>query len=317
MALNTVIQQGKFTSNGGAKVLQLRSDIDWMMVYNFTEASATNDVGCQFYWQRGMDDDDGLYYFKSGGGNALNMDNLGTGGVSLQDTSSAVWGAATAITSSTDATQPSFTVASTAALSTGDVVRVYGISGQTNLNGLEFEIEVVDGTHFRPNYALATTPGVAGTGGNYQVRQHDEPYQPERTFIFQMSAAANAVLTLSQAHVYEADDFVRLSFKGAAWGNHEQADGVSAKILSATASTITLDYDSTALGALAYPLPAAVPYSFAEVFPYGSLRANNTDAGRDAGFIAMQLAGGSDAPGGANGDVMYWVAGKSLSNLAE
>ena len=71
---NTIIQQGKFTSDGAAKNLAIRSDVDWMVVYNYTNAAATGDDSVKFYWQRGMDNGTGVYYYKDGGGNNLNLD---------------------------------------------------------------------------------------------------------------------------------------------------------------------------------------------------------------------------------------------------
>ena len=58
--------QGFFTSTGAAQILQLRSDVDWINVYNQTEiAAGASNTGLQFYWQRGMGQDKGLEY-KSG-----------------------------------------------------------------------------------------------------------------------------------------------------------------------------------------------------------------------------------------------------------
>jgi hypothetical protein len=53
---NTIIQQGRFTSTGAAKTLQIRSDIDWMKIYNVTVAAGaqTTAVGVEYYWQKGM-----------------------------------------------------------------------------------------------------------------------------------------------------------------------------------------------------------------------------------------------------------------------
>ena len=67
MADNTIIQQGRFTSTGVTKVIQLRSDIDWMRVYNLTVAdnNQTTAVGVEYYWQRGFAQDTGIEYKKS------------------------------------------------------------------------------------------------------------------------------------------------------------------------------------------------------------------------------------------------------------
>ena len=65
---STIIQQGSFTSDGTAKTLNIRSDIDWMEVFNATVAdddTTTTAIGVQYYWQRGMASDTGIEYKKS------------------------------------------------------------------------------------------------------------------------------------------------------------------------------------------------------------------------------------------------------------
>ena len=44
---NTIIQQGMFTSTGSSVTVNLRSDVDWMMVYNTTEAAASQTTTCR------------------------------------------------------------------------------------------------------------------------------------------------------------------------------------------------------------------------------------------------------------------------------
>ena len=53
MSYNTVIQQGRFTADGTNKILAIRSDIDWIRVYNESAITqATLDLGAEFYFQR-------------------------------------------------------------------------------------------------------------------------------------------------------------------------------------------------------------------------------------------------------------------------
>ena len=51
----TIIQQGTFVGTGGVINLPIRSDVDWIRVYNYTVAGAnqTVPVGVEYYWQRG------------------------------------------------------------------------------------------------------------------------------------------------------------------------------------------------------------------------------------------------------------------------
>jgi hypothetical protein len=59
--------QGKFTSTGANKILNIRSDVDWINVYNYTAAAqAAADLGFQYYFQRGMAQGTGIIYTKLG-----------------------------------------------------------------------------------------------------------------------------------------------------------------------------------------------------------------------------------------------------------
>jgi hypothetical protein len=88
-----------------------------------------------------------------------------------------------------------------------------------------------------------------------------------------------------------------------------------------TGNSITVNIDSTAFTAFAFPLSAAVPFTFAEVIPVGEDTASALTAGVDiltdatinTGYIGMILTGGASCPGGVVSDVVYWTAGKSFS----
>lgn len=320
MALDTVLQQGRFTSDGATKLISLRSDVDWMCVYNFTNAGATGDDSVKFYWQRGMADANAIRYFKSGGGNNLNLSTLTATGFTRIDTSNSPLTAAIAVTAATNATQPVVSTGNTGALVAGDVVLLTGMTGQESLSGLEFQVDtIVANTSFRIAYAMANSPGAAATAGNWRQVKWDPIFYPRRRFIANISAANPAVVTTTVDHGLTVGQEVRMVVPAAY--AMTQMNGLSATITAVTASTMTLDVDSSAFTAFAFPLPAAVPFSPALVVPLGQDTAQSlsssvdilADATDNQAVIAMSLPGGADAPGGASSDVMYWVAGKSFS----
>jgi len=320
MSFNTLIQQGKFTSNGATKLLSIRADADWMYVVNYTNAGATGDDSVRFYWQKGMADLAGLREFKSGGGNNLNMSVMTTTGFTRIDTSTNPLAAAIAVTGGTDATQPVYSTANTSDLVAGDVVRLSGLTGQENLAGIDFQVDtIVANTSFRVAYAIATTPGAAATAGNWRKVKWDPIYYPRRRFVGNISAANPAVVTCTVDHGLTVGQKVRLVVP-AVYGMVEM-DGLQGTITAVTANTMTLDVDSSGFTAFQFPLPAIVPFSPALVVPLGEDTAHAlsvsgdilADATDNQAFIGMSLPGGADAPGGAANDVMYWVAGRSLS----
>lgn len=340
MANFGVLQQGKFTSDGNAKTLNLRSDIDFITVYNFTNAMNGNgNDGVEFYWQRGMGNGSGMYKYLSGGTNALNEGVLAAStGFYVVNTTVSPLGAAYAITSSTDATRPVFTIPDTTAsvgLVAGDIVRIYGQSGQPNVNGYDVTIDAVGANDFRWAPALATTPGVVGAGGYFRKLNFDSIYYPRLRFIVDIdSSGTSTVVKCSIPSGYVAGQKVTVVVPQDAVSGTPVYGPMAAYIngLSGTVTsvndavgtqTVTLDIDSSSFGAFTFPdaVQAAGALSKALLIPEGEnspyAYSNNinvlSDAVYNTGYLGVTLKGGASAPGGGNNDVMYWVAGKSYS----
>lgn len=327
MALDTVIQQGRFTSTGTAVTLNLRSDVDWIWVYNETilnDAALAADRAAMCYFQRGMTNGRGVEHRKLGTVANDPMTTLqlaANAGFFLRDTSAAPETAAIAQTAITNATQPVVTTANTGALVTGSVVRLTGDTGQTSTQGFDFEVDtVVADTSFRMRFALANAPGVVGTGdGEYRHIRFDPLYYPRRRFIVNATRAASMVVTVSVSHGYTVGQAVRLHMPAPYL--MIEADGLVGTITATTASTITLDIDSTDFTAFAFPAAADVPFTWAQVVPFGEDTAEALDAAVDIlgdatvnqSLIGVELAGGNNSPAGATNDVIYWVAGKSFA----
>lgn len=321
----TIIQQGSFTSTGADKTLEIRSGVDWMRVYNLTQAAAANNgAGVEFYWQRGFAANDGMVYFHAAGSQVISISTAAAGvgggaigGFTLVDSSDQSTGAATALTAISTANPPVVTTASTALLRTGDVVRLNTIAGAPQLGGLDFSITVINGTTF--SLTNMAQLAVAGTTGFYRKINFPALYYPRRRFITKLSQAASAVVTTSVDHGYTVGQEIRFNVPDG-YGMTE-INGLSGTITAVTASTFTVNIDSSGFTAFAFPAAAAVPFSPAEAIPFGEDTAqalsSNVDILGDAtinqGYIGMVLAGGAASPGGANADVMYWVAGKSFN----
>lgn len=321
----TIIQQGNFTSTGANKTLEIRSDVDWMRVYNLTQAAAANaNAGVEFYWQRGFATNNGMVYFHAAGSQVISISTAAAGigagaigGFTLVDSSTQSTGAATALTAISTAATPRVTVASTALLTTGDVVRLNTIAGAPQLGGIDFTITVIDATHFDlANMAQLT---VAGTTGFYRKLNFPSLYYPRRRFITKITQATSAVVTTSVDHGYTVGQEIRFNVPSVY--AMTQMDGLSGTVTAVTAGTFTVDIDSSAFTAFAFPLAAIVPFSPAESIPFGEDTAQALssavdilgDATINQGYIGMVLGGGAASPGGANADVMYWVAGKSFN----
>lgn len=322
MAYNSLLQQGSFTADGSNKTLVIRADFDWIHVRNLTvlDAAGNGDLGEAFF-QRGMTNGRGIGYVKEATIGALVPDQLAANtGFNLINSTQNVVSAPVALTSSSDSTTPTFATGDTTGLATGSIVRVAGMSGATSLNSFDFEIDsVVANTSFDMRYDMANNPGVAGTGGTYRIINFDPQFYPRRRFVVDITQASSAVVTTSVQHGYTVGQVVRMNVP--APFDMVEMDGLSGTITAVTASTFTLDIDSTAFTEFSFALPADVPFSFAEVTPVGEdtgvALANNldilADATRDTAFIGVELVAGAASPAGQNNDVIYWVAGKSFS----
>ncbi len=327
MAYDTVIQQGRFTSAGTAKTLQIRSDLDWLKVYNITVAAAsqTTAIGVSYYWQRGFPAGAMWEHLKSNAANAANLDQyLTTGGFTLVDSSVQTPGTLNAtITAISNAAIPVVTNSGTNGLSAGDVVRIINVAGAQQLGGFDFTVgyNTLSSSTFSLDYMSQI---VAGTTGSWRKINFDPIFYPRRRYITKITQAASAVVTLSVTHGYQVGQSVRFVVP-AAFGMVEM-DGLQGTITAintttTSGNTITVNIDSSAFTAFAWPLTAAVPFTAAEVVPVGEDTAQAlssgvdilTDATINTAFIGITLAAGANSPAGQNGDVIYWVAGKSFS----
>jgi hypothetical protein len=89
-------------------------------------------------------------------------------------------------------------------------------------------------------------------------------------------------------------------------------------ITAVATNTVTVDIESSAFTAFAFPATAAVPFTPAVMVPVGEAAEESyvnllDDATTNTGYIGIQLAAGTTSPAGALNDVIYWVAGKSFS----
>jgi hypothetical protein len=323
----TIIQQGRFTSDGNAKILEIRSDVDWMWVFNYTAATVPQaGEAAVFYWQRGMAANDAFIDARNAGatadlwGTALGI-GATAGGFTLVDSSANPVGVSVAVTSTTNAAQPVVATGTTTGLVTGSVVRLIDITGACNISGFDFEIDtVVAGVSFRMRWALANAPG-AGTTGFYRQIKFDPIFYPRRRFIVNITQAAQAVITTSVTHGYTVGQEIRI-YVPAEFGMVEM-DGLFGTIVAVdlTNNTFTVDIDSTAFTAFAFPLATACPFTWAQAVPFGENTGEallqNVDILDDAtintAFIGMILDAGALAPAGQASDVIYWRAGKSFS----
>lgn len=352
MSYNTILQQGRFTSTGASVTLDLRSDLDWIKVYNETAAAqAAADLAYEFYWQRGMataGGQQGLFWTKLG---TVANDPVTVGqfaaaaGFVLVDSSIVTPGTANALTAITGANPPVVTTAATLP-AVGDIVRVTNLDNQPQIGGLDFTVTAAGGGTFTiGNITLANS--VASTAGFWRRIPFDAMFYPRNRYITWIENAVNPKVYMSVTHGFTVGQQVRLVLPGGAavWENYAALNGVQATILAINtaragneptnagiANNIVLDIDTSTFGVWnvfgaanneSYPAAAEVPFTPAQIVPIGedTAQALTTgvnilgDATRNTATLGITLIGGAAGPSGAANDIISWVAGKSFSVL--
>jgi hypothetical protein len=321
-----IIQSGRFTSTGVAKTLQIRSDFDWIQVYNYTKTTgngtAVTGSGFSFYWQVGMPVGGGIFTGKAAGAATLVEDQIAANaGFTPVDSSGYPLGAAFATTNISAANPPLILAATTPLV--GDIVRLYNNTLAREVNGYDFSVQTVNpGVSFTIGGAFnAAVDGNGAQPGLYRVVRFDPLYYPRSRYIMNITQAAQAVVTLTVPSGYVVGQSIRFSVPpqfGMIQLDQQVATIVAVNDALAT-QTITVNIDTTAYTAFTFPLNASYPFSPAMVVPMGEntayaiAQAQNilSDATYNTGYIGVILASGANSPAGANADVIYWVAGKS------
>lgn len=325
----TIIQVGNFTQPAGggvSQILQIRSGFDWIKTFNYTKYAAGNGAGgtgtvVEGFWQLGMPNGGGIGILKAAGATTLSTLQLAAGnGFTILDSSAQSIGPVIASTGITNATPPVVTVGSTATLATGNVVRITNSTGALNLSGIDYTINVINGTTFGLTYMVAA--GVA-TAANVRLVNYDPLYYPRRRVISAITLGASTVVTMTVTHGYTVGQVVRLNIPASS--GTVELNGLAGTVTAVDTvnNTVTLNINSTGFTAFVFPANAAVPFTPAEVVPVGedtaaALSATPVqnilaDATINTGFVGVLLPTGALTVGGVASDVIYWRAGKSFN----
>lgn len=324
--------QGRFISDGNAVSIGIASGLDYMWVINETVSFAAGaGTGARFYWQRGMTQGRGLVETKTAVTGALAIAQIAANsGFYLIDTSVNLPGPSLALTGITNGTPPVVNTANTSSLNEGDVVRIFSTVGAKQLGGIDFTIgNIIANTSFELSYMDAIANANPGAG-TFRRIPYNPYFYPSTRYITEISQATQAIVTLSVTHDYTVGQSIRFiipTVTALAFGMTE-LDGVEATIVAigqpdvdGATNTITVDVDTTGFTAFAFPLTTAPGFTPAQVVPIGEntatallLGANILgDATLNTAFFGIQLQAGTGSPAGVDGDVIYWVAGKSFS----
>jgi len=138
------INKYKLVSGGSAYNLAIGFNPDTVEVWNYTEWETDTKV-VKSYWHKGMTTDYAINEIceDTGANRSISTSNGFTVG-----TGASFSGAVLTVSGITAANPPVVTVGSTSTMTTGDVVRIHGVVGMTEVNNNDYKATVINSTTF-------------------------------------------------------------------------------------------------------------------------------------------------------------------------
>ncbi len=334
----TILDGGSFTSTGAGVKIPLPSSADYFRTWNITQmplapATAVVIAGEWFGAKFGAGQtaaNDGIRWKKTNSTSAINIDTFATStasnGFTYVTTAPLVEAqnanAITAITAASPAV-----VSQTNTYSENDVVYLYNTTGMLQIAGMPFQISTVSGSGYTLIGLRAVGFAAAATAGFTRRVSKFNAVEPEYLYITEITQATQAVVRTSVDPTNHYVVGMKIHFSVPGSFGMSQINGLTGKIVAVSAAnyTVTVDIDSTAFTAFAFPASTASPTAqlFATYAPAGAstqfdpvtLVQTGYDfqkqAFRTGEFTPyMFLSGGAQSPAGAASDVINWMSYK-------
>ena len=253
----SAILSGTFTSAGTALFLPLPPGYNEIELLNISDmgSTAANTNVMKAHGTSAMPAGYANVQLKTNGAATLALEYgiTSAGFTFISDTGGLALGASASISAITNAAPPVASATTTPVV--GQIVRLYGTTAALQLAGIDYEVTAVSaGSSFTLGRVL-TAPGSAASAGTYRVVNSDSRYYPKWRFISSITAANPCVIGTTISHGYVAGQQVKV-YVPTGWGM-TQMNGLIGTITSVTAATLTLNIDSSAMTAFAYPTSAA------------------------------------------------------------
>lgn len=320
--------QGSFTQGDTAvnKFISIPSGFDWIEVFNQTKAAAAGGgAGVKFYFDpHTMTNGRGFVETKTAVTNALAIAQIAVGaGFFLYDSSVQQPGAAVVLSGISNDPVPLVSTADTSGLFEGDVVRLYNVTDGQQLDGIDFTIgNITTDTSFELSYMSQI---VAANAGTFRKIPYEPIYYPRTRVITNITQDSQAVVTLSVTHGYHVGQKIRFvvpAVTQTAYGMTALNNVVATVVaIDTDANTLTVDVDTSAMSAFAFPLTGDGAFTPAMIVPAGMNTAEalkqgvniHSDASRNEAQLGCLLMAGAQSPAGQAGDTISWRAGVSFS----
>lgn len=303
MSLQEIIYRGSLVSTGNPQWIEINAGFDEFHLRNRTNFAGGAGI-VESVWYTGMPQGSAITDTLAGG--TITRTVITAAGFTYGDTSVDALGPAIAVTAVTAANPAVASTATTPVV--GDIVRIYGTTGMLQIAGMDFSVTAVNaGVSMSFGYLNAAGFAAAATAGTYRLLPHDYPFYPRRRYITAMTAAAQAVITMSVTHDYVVGSYVTLSIP-TAFGTMSEFNGRTVRVTAINTATNTITVDLNTVGyAFAFPTSAVAArgVTFAQVVPAGESSLILTSSFRDPGFRGIYLGTAID---GTAADIFdYWA----------
>ena len=310
---------GSFTSDGNAFTLSLPSGYNEIELVNITDIGSTAAATPVMKAKGTSSMAAGSAYvsLKTNGAATIALESgITTGGFTfVAESGSVSLGASLPITAITAANPAVVSAASTAGLANGDVIRLFSPTGMLQAGAIDYTIgNVVANTSFELSYLDSSGFAAPATGGSVREVSFNPRYYPRSRIITKISQAASAVVTVSVPHNLTAGQLVRVICPSSF--GMTQINGLLATVTAVTASTLTLNIDSSAFTAFAFPTSAVAGSGVtqAQIVPVGEAAsgayANLLDDATLNQAVQGVIVGASVQ---TSGKLYQWIAKKGVS----
>lgn len=309
MSLQEIAYRGSVVSTGAPQFISVAAGFDQFHLRNLTTHAAGAGI-IDSYWNLGDPQGWATNYTVAGG--AVTIAVIAAGGFSYYDSATTAIGPAIAVTVVSQAASAVVSTATTPPI--GSIVRLYRTTQMLQVSGYDFTVTAVNaGVSMTLGYINSAAFAAAANAGFYRLLPFDEHFYPANRFITGITLAVQAVVTLSVAHRYVVGNRVKFVV-GAGYGMPEINGlvGTITAITTGATNTITVDINSAAFTAFAFPTSAAyaVGLTPAQVVPVGEIASVLSGSIRDAGTRGVLIGA---AIQGTAGDVFEYWACRSAS----
>lgn len=327
----TILDGGSFTSTGAGVKIPLPSSADYFKTWNVTQLAAANPntvTNGQWFGSKF-----GAGASAAGSGiktvkTTSMLDSaftVGTGFTYVTSSPVVEAQAANAITAITAASPAVVTQTNT--YSENDVVYLYGTTGMLQIAGMPFQISTVSGAGYTLIGLRAAGFATPGTAGFTRRVSSFNAVEPEFLYITEVTQATQAVVRTSVDPTNHYVVGMKIHFSVPGSFGMSQLNGLTGKILAVSSAnyTVTVDIDTTAFTAFAFPASTSSPTAqlFATYAPAGASTQFDPVTLVQTGYDFqkqpfrtgqftpyMFLTGGAQSPAGAASDIVNWISYK-------